>query len=121
MEAGEVMEQQVRDESEILHQKVYMALGAPIRIMLIVTLGESPKCVSDLAAELALPQPTISRHLRVLRERSLVQTNRQGFSVVYSLADLRLIQVVDLLRGILRDRVLKEARLIANRPLVETS
>ena len=108
------MEQEVRQEIEILHEQVCLVLADPIRIMLIVTLAQKPQCVNDLAAELALPQSTISRHLRVLRERSLVVTTRQGTSVCYALADDRLIEVIDLLRGILRDRVLKQVNVITN-------
>jgi DNA-binding transcriptional ArsR family regulator len=119
MDIGGIMEPAVRQEIEILHQQVCMALGDPIRLMIIVTLADKAKCVNDLVEELALPQPTISRHLRVLRERSLVLTNRQGSSIFYSLADDRLIQVIDLLRGVLRDRVLKQARLIDIRPLID--
>jgi ArsR family transcriptional regulator len=56
-----------------------------------------------LAATLELPHPTVSRHLKVLRERSMVNANRDGQSVFYSIADERIIQAFDLLHAILAD------------------
>ena len=45
-----------------------------------------------------LPQPTASRHLKLLRERSLVIAERDGTSVYYTLADPRVIDALDILR-----------------------
>jgi len=59
--------------------------------------------VTSLAQVLGTPQPTISRHLAILRQRSLVLAERAGVSVVYSLADLRIIAALDLMRQILHD------------------
>lgn len=106
------MEAQLKQEIEILHNQVCSALGDPKRLMILYVLSRQPQCVNDIAAELDIPQPTVSRHLKILRERSLVNATRHGPSVLYSLADVRLIQALDLLRGILRDHVLSRARLV---------
>ena len=60
---------------------------------------------------LDVPQPTVSRHLRILRERGLVSTERQGTSVYYTLADQRVIDALDLLRAILAAQLAAEASL----------
>ena len=57
--------------------------------------------MNDIAESLDTPQSTISRHLRVLRERELVKTERNGTSVFYTLADTRIIESLNLMRGIL--------------------
>ena len=49
---------------------------------------------------------------RVLRERGLVQSERQGASVEYHLTDQRLIHALDLLRSVLRDRIAHSASLM---------
>jgi ArsR family transcriptional regulator len=54
----------------------------------------------------------VSRHLKVLRERGMVQANRTGASVEYSLADKRLIEALDLLRSMLRDHLSHRAQLV---------
>jgi ArsR family transcriptional regulator len=64
-------------------------------------VAESPINVSDLAATLEVPQPTVSRHLKVLKERHMVIAQRDGKSVFYSLSDNRIIQALDLLRAVL--------------------
>ena len=56
-----------------------------------------------------MPQPTVSRHLQVLRQRSLVQTERDGQTVVYSLADTSIIDVLNVMRQILRDALDRQA------------
>jgi ArsR family transcriptional regulator len=60
-----------------------------------------------------MPQPLISRHLKVLRERGMVTTERRGTVVVYTLGDTRLIQALDLLRATMRDTLAKRAELVS--------
>jgi DNA-binding transcriptional ArsR family regulator len=106
------MDQQTRQEIELLHQQVCMALADPTRLLIFLVLADGPRLVGDIAEQLDLPQSTISRHLKALRERSLVIANRQGVAVAYSLADRRVLEAIELLRGVLHDRVLRQARLI---------
>jgi ArsR family transcriptional regulator len=68
--------------------------------------------VTELTNELGIPQPTTSRHLKVLRERGLVYTERQGTVITYHLADQRVIQALDLLRAAMRDRMTQRANLV---------
>jgi len=111
------MNPQLIEEIELLHEQICHALGDPKRLMILYALNKQPRYVSELAVELGLPQPTVSRHLKVLRERALVETTREANTVYYSLSDDRIIQALDLLRGILRDRVLKQAQLVESTTL----
>lgn len=96
------MVQNLRDEIDQLHAKLCGALADPNRILLLYTLyNNKPSNVSDLAQELELAQPTVSRHLKVLRESGLVSSQREGHSVIYTLRDERVIDALDLLRGVL--------------------
>jgi ArsR family transcriptional regulator len=88
------------------------ALADPTRILILYTLDEAARNVTEICAELDLPQPTASRHLKILRERGLVGTVRQGTTVTYSLADHRLIEALDLLRSVMRDRYTHRASLM---------
>ena len=90
----------LEQEVELLHNRVCYALSDPTRICILYLLGESGRFVNEIAELLDTPQSTISRHLRVLRERELVHTERQGTAVCYSLADKRIIEALDLMRGI---------------------
>ena len=88
------------------------ALSDPTRIFILYALNERALNVTVLTNELGLPQPTISRHLKVLRERGLVYTERQGTVITYHLADQRVIQAMDLLRSAMRDRLTQRANLV---------
>jgi DNA-binding transcriptional ArsR family regulator len=88
------------------------ALSDPTRLLILYALSDNPRNVTELTNELATSQPTISRHLKVLRERGLVQTTRSGTTITYSLSDQRLIQAIDLMRAVMRDRIAYHANLI---------
>jgi ArsR family transcriptional regulator len=101
-------------ENEItqLHAEICGGLADPNRILLLYTLSQSPRNVTELCNELNMPQPLVSRHLKVLRERGMVTTKRQGTIIRYFLADERLIQALDLLRAVMRDGLTKRAELV---------
>lgn len=88
------------------------ALSDPTRIFILYALQERSQNVTELTHELGIPQPTTSRHLKVLRERGLVYTERHGTVITYHLADQRIIQAMDLLRSAMRDRLTQRANLV---------
>jgi DNA-binding transcriptional ArsR family regulator len=100
-------------ESEIreLHAQFCQALADPTRIMLLYTLAEGPRNVGELATELKLSQPNVSRHLKVLRERGMAVATREGANVVYSLDDKRVLKALDLMREVLGDQLARRAQL----------
>ena len=99
-------------EITALHADICSALADPTRILILYALSEQALCVNELVQELEVSQPAASRHLKVLRERGLVTADRQGSNVVYSLTDRRLIDALDILRTVLRDRIAYRASLI---------
>jgi DNA-binding transcriptional ArsR family regulator len=88
------------------------ALSDPTRLLILYALSDGPSNVTELTNELSTSQPTISRHLKVLRERGLVHTVRTGTTITYSLTDKRLIDAIDLMRAVMRDRIAYHANLI---------
>ncbi len=95
-----------------LHADICSALADPRRILLLYALAEQPRNVNDLANEIGISQPATSRHLKLLRERGLVTATRDGATVEYSINDHRLIEALDLLRAVLRDRLAHSASLV---------
>ena len=62
------------------------ALGHPVRLGIAMRLAAEPEtCACDFAEVFGVSQPTISQHLRVLREAGLVKTQRRGTQICYSL------------------------------------
>ena len=101
-------------ESEVtqLHAEICAGLADPNRILILYELSQSPRNVTELSTNLKMPQPLVSRHLKILRERRMVIPTRKGTVIQYSLADDRLIQALDLLRAVMRDGLTKRAELI---------
>lgn len=97
------MSDNLREEINRIHAQVCSGLADPIRILILYKLAEHPTNVTDLAVSLGIPQPTVSRHLKVLRDRSMVTAERDGQAVIYSLTDRRIIKALDLLRAMLAD------------------
>jgi ArsR family transcriptional regulator len=81
-----------------LHANICRALADPKRIRILYTLDLKPRHVSALAEDLGIPQPTVSRHLGILRRQSLVTAERDGPSMVYRVADERIIDVLNTVR-----------------------
>jgi DNA-binding transcriptional ArsR family regulator len=107
-----MVNQVLKDEVIQLEADFCAALSDPNRIFILYALNETPLNVTELTNELGVPQPTISRHLKVLRERGLVFTERQGTVITYHLTDRRVIQAMDLLRSVMRDRLNQRASLV---------
>ena len=76
--------------------RMFKALGDPVRLQLLSRVashagGES--CVCDLSVGLDLTQPTISHHLKVLRETGLLECERRGTWVYYWVVPSALTQL----------------------------
>ena len=95
-----------------LEADLCFALDDPSRILILYALDEQSHNVSEITHELNITQPTTSRHLKILRERGLVHTERSGTSITCHLSDRRLIEALDLLRSVLRDRLTRHASLM---------
>ena len=71
----------------------FAALGDPVRLRIVSMLAAAPEgkaCGCDLEGPLGLSQPTVSHHLKVLREAGLVEGDRQGRWVHYRVVPERL-------------------------------
>lgn len=74
----------------------FSALADPVRLRVLSILAASPEgevCVCDFVEPLAKSQPTVSHHLKVLSDAGLVQGDRRGKWVWYSLNRNRLAEL----------------------------
>ncbi|MBP1468377.1 winged helix-turn-helix transcriptional regulator [Candidatus Chloroploca sp. M-50] len=62
-------------------------LAHPIRLQILDLLAQyqGQVCVCDLEAALPVKQPTVSHHLKILREAGLITAERQGLWIYYSI------------------------------------
>jgi ArsR family transcriptional regulator len=80
--------------------QVFKALGDPVRLRLVSLIGARQGgeiCVCDLTSAFDLTQPTISHHLKVLREAGLIKSERRGTWVYYRLIPAALERMAALL------------------------
>jgi ArsR family transcriptional regulator len=64
----------------------FKALGDPTRVAIVNCLaGAETVCVCDIVDEFELSQPTISHHLKILREAGIVESERRGTWAHYRL------------------------------------
>jgi len=93
---------------------VLKALADPARLRLrllslIQSAPEGEASVTDLTAPVALSQPTVSHHLRILTEAGLLEREKRGVFAYYRLAPSVIAAIADLLTPP-RKRVMKKAR-----------
>lgn len=67
-------------------EALFRAFADPTRLRILNVLAAGELCVCDVVEILALPQPTVSRHLGVLRREGLVEVAREWKWAHYRLA-----------------------------------
>jgi len=75
---------------------VLAALADPVRLRIVSMLASSPDgtaCGCDLETPLGLSQPTVSHHLKILREAGLVEGTRDGRWIHYRVVPQRLAEI----------------------------
>lgn len=97
------VDQHLRDELEELAASLCKALNDPKRLAVLYALRDRPHTVTELCEMLDALQSNTSQHLAVLRDRDLVDTERRGNNVYYSLRHPKVLDAVDLLREVMAD------------------
>lgn len=68
-----------------LQANVFKALGHPSRLKMVESLCQGERCVCELQALVGSDMSTVSKHLAVLKEAGVVQDERRGTNIYYSL------------------------------------
>jgi DNA-binding transcriptional ArsR family regulator len=80
--------------------RLFQALSDATRLEILSVLAAGPINVSKIVAHVGCAQPAVSRHLRVLREVSLIHDRRRGKEVEYSINGRVLLAAVEHLNGL---------------------
>lgn len=70
------------------------ALDSPLRIEIILALNERPHFVHELVKLVKSSQPLVSQHLKVLKSAGIVDAERQGRQMTYSLAEPLVLDIL---------------------------
>ena len=102
-----------------LHARICSAISDPTRILLLYAIAEETRNVNSLAEAVDISQSAASRHLKVLRERGIIQAERDGVQIIYTLTDERFLQALDLLREVMLDQMVEQVEMINQSQIIE--
>jgi len=83
--------------------KYFRALGDPTRLRILKLIAGGERSVGHLVDATGQSQPNVSNHLACLRWCGLVVARRERRSVYYSIADVRVLEMLQLAEGLLAD------------------
>lgn len=95
-----------------MHADLCSAVADPSRILIVYELEKGPRNVSSLANAVKLSPSATSRHLKILRDSKLVNAERIGHKVEYSLSSHKLIDALNLFLEILNNQIAHNAKLL---------
>jgi len=81
------------------------ALSHPLRERMLWLLAEGERCGCEFAPELGVDPSIVSRYLSVLERAGLVTARRDGVRVMWSLADMKLLDVLEKLAELTGEKV----------------
>ncbi len=88
MSLDEIIQKYMPSEQSVRNMEEFFAVfSQATRLRLIALLSVSPLAVNDIARILRLNQTTVSHQLRILKDRKIVSTLRNGKEIIYSLAN----------------------------------
>src|SRR4051812_19225833 len=71
------------------------AFATPSRLLILAALRDGPRTVGDIVEEVQMAQSAVSHQLRLLRTMGLVDSERHGRNIVYSLFDDHVSELID--------------------------
>lgn len=77
---------------------LFRVLANPTRLMLLCHIAKGECSVGQMERELGLRQPGLSQQLGELRQKGLLQSRRESRSIFYTIADARILALLDTLR-----------------------
>ncbi len=96
-----------------LHARVCKALSHPKRLKIIELLRNDKEWgVSEIAEKIGITKANLSQHLAVMRAQNIVETRREGITILYSLANPKIIVAYDALKKALKEQLETNGKLL---------
>jgi ArsR family transcriptional regulator len=92
---------------------VIKAMGHPTRLFIVEELSRGERCVCDLTAMIGADVSTVSKHLSVLKHAGIVQDDKRGAQVFYSLLVPCVMNFFSCVEAVLDHRARGHAELIS--------
>ena len=101
--------------------RLLAALADPARLAIVRELADSETCACDLTDCCGVAQPTVSHHLRVLREAGIVTSERRGQNIFYRLDPNAAMRLGAIAGSLLPGGLVPVAELVAGRRVTGTA
>ena len=99
----------------------FKARGHPARIRVLEVLRDGDRAVSELIPAVGLESSHLSQQLGVMRRANLIQARKEGSSVVYSVGNPMIFELLDVAKQILTSSLAETRDLLAELEAVEVS
>lgn len=99
--------------SDLLELKADLlkTLAQSTRLRILEALGSGERCVGEICREIQQDQPTVSRHLALLRRSGLLAARKQGLKVVYRIADEEVMRILGEVQEVLERQLHRRSSL----------
>lgn len=90
------------------HAEFCKMFSNPKRLQILHLLQDGEYSVSEISERTDIAQPTVSQHLRKMRDQGVVTKRDAGLSNYYSIADERIVEGMETMRAVLIDQLTDE-------------
>ncbi len=91
----------------------FKVLGHPARIRILEVLRDGERSVGQLIPEVGLEASHLSQQLGLMRRASILESRKEGATVFYSVADRRILELLELAKAILTTTLAGSGQLLA--------
>ncbi len=102
----------IKKEKLLLYHKqaqIAAAIGHPLRVAILDFLKDGPQCVCDIAEHIDSERSNVSRHLSLMVSAGLLDYEKQGLKVIYSLKAPCILDFLDCMSKCVKEQA-KESR-----------
>jgi ArsR family transcriptional regulator len=103
----------LRDPARHFKAEFFRALGHPARLKILEFLSTGEKSVTELQNHLDLEPSAVSQQLAVLRSKSIVESRKAGTSVLYSVRDPQVFELLEVARRIFNTQLIDTQAMLA--------
>lgn len=94
------------------HADFCKIISHPTRLQIIDILHDREMSVTDLATQLQVTVGNLSQHLNLMKQRRVLESRKEGNSVIYRLANPKMIKACCLIREILFEQIQQDTSLL---------
>ena len=79
---------------------VFRALGDETRLEIVLFLKNGERCACKIPEAVGKAQPTVSQHLKILKDAGVLKSRRDGKKIMYSVCCPDVLRIIEVSRGI---------------------